>query len=61
MKKTKKFPIEKQIKLYTLQQIKQADEFSNHEDLISALFNSHTLYTKDEVRNAIKEHLEREV
>lgn len=61
MKKTKQKQIVKQEKVYSLQQLKQADEFSDHEDLISALFDSHTLYTKEDVRNAIKEHLEMEV
>lgn len=46
---------------YSLQQIKRAAEFSDHEDILTALFNSDDLLTKTEVRKALKEHLEREV
>ena len=62
---TKPIEVQKPIKVqepkYSLQQIKRAAEFSDHEDILTALFNSDDLLTKTEVRKALKKHLEREV
>lgn len=46
---------------YKISQLKRADEFVDHADIISALFDSDELFSKSELRRKLSEHLEREV
>lgn len=46
---------------YRVGTLSKSDEFSQHRDIVLALFDSQDLITKSDLRNAIKAHLEREV
>lgn len=47
--------------VYSVETLKQSDEFSAHADILGALFNNKDRVTKQEARAAIKKHNEREV
>lgn len=50
-----------QNKQYTIEALKRSTEFEGYKNLLSALFNSQDKATKEEVRQAIQEYLDREV
>lgn len=46
---------------YTIEALKKSNEFAPYADLITALFISKQKATKEEVRQAIQDYLNREV
>ena len=48
-------------KSYPIEALKKSTEFSGYADLISALFISRSSATKEEVREAIQNYLNKEV